>query len=602
MNEANMLRVKTLEALTASQSVWSTVEMQIKLQQGSLVGVGLLVLWCLSPLGGQASLRMLQRSTSTSSTIAPLYYMSTGPASTVFASMVESTSNVPMLSSISPTRDILARHEDVQGNLKIPRLEALNSTATSNGWRDVPLVLEPEHFSSLIGLRVVGLPREKDAHFNLESSYVSAKCETFVQLPYAFNRTRADLQRLSSVMNFNFTRAALKGWMPGDRVGERNIDIRSFILAMDDQSNLQREKAYLGFVPPTPSASDPEAVAPRRLVYGVLYVTNDKRRKEYINVTNCTLREYHVESAVFCPGERVSGGCRVQKMRLSLKDRRPQSVTRFDMPWVAETFSSILPAMVPGTANGSTYVDSFLADSAPQNLLGSPDKQPPIVAYDMSKVSPQKFSGRFTLLLNAFYGQLLSVNLGVSESDLARYSNATAPHRDIDVFVATPPPGQLSTHDQLWRFGEKLSGAIYDAVHAGLPFVPAATTVTASVPTPVYVCNFGWMATLLLAAAALAATGAASLALQLRGSLPPDMLRYVASMTYANPHFRTPPGGTTLDGGERAKLLRDVRVRIGDIRGGDGGSDGGGDYVGEVAFVAADDVPTRKLDCKRLYA
>ncbi len=43
----------------------------------------------------------------------------------------------------------------------------------------------------------------------------------------------------------------------------------------------------------------------------------------------------------------------------------------------------------------------------------------------------------------------------------------------------------------------------------------------------------------------------------------------------------------------RTWLLHDVRVCVGDVN-------GSGD-VGEVAFVAVDDVPTRKLERQRLY-
>jgi hypothetical protein len=126
-----------------------------------------------------------------------------------------------------------------------------------------------------------------------------------------------------------------------------------------------------------------------------------------------------------------------------------------------------------------------------------------------------------------------------------------------------------------------------------MAFIPAATTATAAMHTPVFACQRAWCAVLLLAAAALFATGAAALALQLRATLAPDMLRYVSSMTYANPYFGAPPGGSALDGMERARLLRDVRVRVGDVS--------GGSSVGTVAFVAAKDVETRALERRRHY-
>jgi hypothetical protein len=50
----------------------------------------------------------------------------------------------------------------------------------------------------------------------------------------------------------------------------------------------------------------------------------------------------------------------------------------------------------------------------------------------------------------------------------------------------------------------------------------------------------------------------------------PDILGYVSSMTIENPYTSIPGvplgSGSTLNGLERSKLLRNVRVRIGDVR------------------------------------
>jgi hypothetical protein len=110
----------------------------------------------------------------------------------------------------------------------------------------------------------------------------------------------------------------------------------------------------------------------------------------------------------------------------------------------------------------------------------------------------------------------------------------------------------------------------------------------------VYICNFAWLGVLLLASVALLRTGTASLVLQLRCTLVPDMLRYVASITYSNPHGPTPLSVSALDGMERTELLRNLRVRIGDIR--------GDREVGEAAFITLDDVETGGLERRRLYA
>ena len=68
----------------ASQSVWGTVESQFLMQKLTVVGVNLLFLWALSPLGGQASLRLMQRDTRDTQSSTKLRYMTTGPAATMW--------------------------------------------------------------------------------------------------------------------------------------------------------------------------------------------------------------------------------------------------------------------------------------------------------------------------------------------------------------------------------------------------------------------------------------------------------------------------------------------------------------------------------------
>jgi hypothetical protein len=128
-----------------------------------------------------------------------------------------------------------------------------------------------------------------------------------------------------------------------------------------------------------------------------------------------------------------------------------------------------------------------------------------------------------------------------------------------------------------------------------MPFVSAATSATAAAPAEVFVCRFAWLAVLLLASGTLFLLGGAAVVLAWRSTLAPDMLRCVASMTYANSSvFSTPPGGTALSAMQRARLLRNVTVRIGDTTGDNGA-------VGEIAFVAADERKVRSLEHRRLY-
>lgn len=50
----------------------------------------------------------------------------------------------------------------------------------------------------------------------------------------------------------------------------------------------------------------------------------------------------------------------------------------------------------------------------------------------------------------------------------------------------------------------------------------------------------------------------------------PDVFGYVSSMTRDNPHIPVPKGGSTMSGTERARAMKNVRVKIGEVERGDG--------------------------------
>jgi hypothetical protein len=519
--------------------------------------------------------------------------MSTGPAASLFASLVEHRSNAQFITPLAASRKVQARHEDAFGLVKIPRYEALNSTARDGGWKEVPSDLNPEDYSALVGLDVVGLPPDRESLFTLESSYLSTVCQRFIQVPYPQNRTRQFMLKIASLMNYNFTSLARAGLMPLDRLDDGKDRFRTFLFDVDHRQALHRMKAYLSPEYLSAHDGDAELTSPRRLVFAVVFRSTD--HGDFLNLANCTLHETHVEAAVSCHTERDGGGCRVQDLRLSLDDRKPQSLTMFDNALLARTFSKYVPSFMYGTPQAPSMLEAYIATGNPMTPVNMGRKSlAAFKSWDLSKVTARTFSERLSLFLNTFYLAQLAGNKDTPVSSLAQYDNVTTPSRDFSVF-GEPSLDMLRSDDGFWQYIEDTGAAMINATLDGLPFIPAATMTAARKVSPMYVCRFAWMAALLLASAALLVMGVTSLALQLRCTLAPDVLRYVSSMTYANAHFRTPPGGTTLDGVERAKLLRDVRVRISDIRGDD-------DDVGEVAFVAMDDAETRELERKRHYA
>ncbi len=569
--------------------------------QVSAMSIILLGLWSLSPLGGQASLRLLQRGQSTNSTSMTLRYLSTGPATTVFASSLAHHSLAELRVAIGTSDEVMARQEDVYGNVKIPRYEALPPTENADGWRTVPPELKSEDYSAILGLRVDGLRRGMETRFNVESTYLTAECSPFLRLPYSLNWTRADVERIAVHMKVNMTAAAEGGLMPGEK-NQTPGDMRTFFILTDDDDSIKRSVAFLGLHPSSNLDSDPAILARRRLIFGSLSPCDPSGRAHQISLTNCTLSQTHVETAVLCPGRRDGGGCHAQRVRLSRADTRPRSLTMFDNFYYASRLMLWMPRHLSGSARFSsvaeTFVDGF---TYKKYVVVRPEDDTPFQHVDVAKIPPARFGARLSLLLNTYHQSVLVLSdedaASAAVRSVALLPNVTLPSRDIDLVVNASSAAAARELTRWGAFRSWYNGTLRDTValtSRGLPFIPAATTAQAAVHTPVIVCQFAWDAVLLLAAAALFATGAAALALQLRSTLAPDMLRYVASMTYADARLGAPPGGSALDGMARARLLRDMRVRAGDVNG--GGS------VGEVAFVAEDEVETRELERKRLYA
>ena len=103
-----------------------------------------------------------------------------------------------------------------------------------------------------------------------------------------------------------------------------------------------------------------------------------------------------------------------------------------------------------------------------------------------------------------------------------------------------------------------------------------------AVYAPAYRLSIPWVIADLMSNTVLLAAAVISFWLR-KQTLAPDIFGYVSSLTRDNPNIRLPEGGTALSGLDRARLLKDMRVRIVDV----GSSDG----VGRVILAHADAPP-----------
>jgi hypothetical protein len=117
-----------------------------------------------------------------------------------------------------------------------------------------------------------------------------------------------------------------------------------------------------------------------------------------------------------------------------------------------------------------------------------------------------------------------------------------------------------------------------------------STVATLTHTVEVFGYSRAWLALLFVCSGVLLATGVAGTLVGQRTRVP-DILGYVASMTYNNRYLPLPEHGGVLDAMHRARILRDLPVSVGDVR--------GDDEVGRVAFTS--EMAVRTMETGRKY-
>jgi hypothetical protein len=592
--------------MMASQSVWGTFESQFLMQRLTIVGINLLFLWALSPLGGQASLRLMQRSQQASYLSQNLRYLTTGPAGSMFSVATSNSQRGKFAeagalynAALLAPQAIKNGGQDSWGNVKIPRYEALNtSNMDSEGWVDTPLsVSTPESYASLVGLPIAGLPIAANSSFTTEYNYLYVTCKAFEQQPYpgthgtgdptGTNYTKLDLL-LPGQIWYN---KSLPFLQPFDSLSGRAsflLDTPRDLARISFNTKQKDADTYLGrldgFIGHQNQSrlSEMESKTPRELVFASVYGISHDGNEQGLNIARCSLFQQHVEASVHC----VNTQCSTTRLRKSLSDMRPNALTAFEYFDVLDSFAREFPTAIKFN-EGSSPTELFIANTSAFPFVQKVGRLFADEAYvDLSKVTTQTFSSRLSLVLNTYY-QLSSQSSGYFGSltnNLSVYGPDTLPVTDVNKYL----PANLSATDHsFFQWFTKFQQTVVDLES---PFIGATTSSRVTTSEEIFVCNFAWFALLLSSSLIILITGGVALVLKHK-TLGPEMFGFVSSMTYENPWVKIPQSGTTLDAMERTRILKDVDVQVGDVCGHDG--------VGHIAFAAG--VPVRKLERGRLY-
>jgi hypothetical protein len=505
-----------LEQLIGCQSVFSALERQLCLRSWSVVGLLSVLVWLLSPIGGQSALRLLSQERGAVESNTTIRYMS---PQTISTSIIEGASSANsgrstftsiFLAALLSSSRYKNTPMDLWGNVKLPIYRYIENS-TSDEWKVISNATSDNvTYASLIGIPITRPPLDGFSTFTISARQFDLTCDS---------NEGSD------------TNSTDIGGMATWKLEHRTSDKCDNYTAAD-------------------------CVVPRCARYPCPILSESLANGDPVaySTANCSLTFDNFEAGVRCNGT----SCAVYKMRkLELLD------TDYDAEMDAFTRRNYLNnemVYMPrldnynvgsAGARGSTNMEKWMMN--PSDFIG--------VRYDnvdLWRLSPELFGERLTILYNTFWQSTYGTRaLGGSLPD-----NLTETGKLIG-----PSYG---------------SNITFNAVEANI----IRQTL------PVYKLNWKWFTALLVCSIILVAAAYVGLVLKYI-TLAPDIIGYASSLTLLNPYVSTPTGGTTLHGLERAALLHDLPVRIGDVR--------PNESVGAIAFAKADMGRVTGLDRKRSY-
>ena len=487
-----------------SRTLFGTIESQVLLRVFGFLGFSLLFLWALSPLGGQASLRLLSVQSDTTNSTIQVRYMSTNQTTILFgasASMYLPFVTSLYSSSLLSAKQLGALPSDPWGNIKIPRIESLDPDEGPNGWRTVP----PSHqdYSSFIGLPLINVSTSGQVTFSMESAYLNWNCLAVTEASLNGPWT-SQLDTPWGISNFSKSGAF-------HFLSSQDPDILGQSIFLDTNTPFTNERA-------TGSVS-----TPRRVLFGSQYARG-------IVLANFTVTQSRVESRVSC----LDGKCAVTQMRNSQEDHLPPDFTFLENSTIVGYLFGYF-----GLGDGITALGRPTAMYIQNQTYNLPKD------VDLVNVSASDFSTRLGVLFNTFYVASLAPMAipGTASPQASDY----VPEIDWSQSI-----GSID-----------LRGSSNDGFASRL----STATVVQSLPDRWNVSPV-WLASLIISASVLFALGIWGTIAKYR-CLAPDIMGYVSSFTRDNQFCSIDPPGSALDAFDRARLLKNAWVRIGDVKPGD---------------------------------
>ena len=515
-------RVGVLDTLAASTSLTSTIASLFRLRVLNAIGIVLIAIWALSPVGGQASFRQFSIGSSTDTTSALYEY----PATTGNLHQYDNSDraaiwaavNILYRAAVIGPAETKRSPLDLWGNVKIPRVEYYEDNheaeSDNDGWYQTHINdnSDPAIFASLIGIPLSGVNGSGfiDYKLNLQTMYLNLSCTK----NYIYNQGVPD--------------NAFSLGSPQDSTAHLWWD-RSFSV-----SNMTTARSNISLV----NGSMPA------YTFGYVNIGIDSSF-----VVACTLRTTYVEAEVSCAD---ASSCLVSRMRRSRLDHPHANITQLDIAtglyWNWYLFALAFIGSLTTRPAWPTLMDFYIA--APDN--------PALTTLTNDMAQPADiYAVRLGQLFNAYWScasMPYTISVGLADGRTQADPNISFA---FDDFHNNASLEAQSPKMKLWQ-----------------------TEGTRSHSFEVFRAHKAWVVTLCVASAVLIIASLIPPIIRHFLIKGPDIIMNISSLAMRdNVYIRLPSSGTYLEASDRARLLRDCKVRFGDV---DDQGDIGRLAIGEV--------------------
>ncbi|KAM6533202.1 hypothetical protein FALCPG4_006216 [Fusarium falciforme] len=539
LERPNGIGLATLEQIFGSQSFAAAVERVFFVRTQVIIGSGILLIWAMSPLGGQSASRLLAPGNSTTTSTIVVYFSDPGSQFFSFPDLLSFRGKRRSITALYSST--LMSSQQQKGSTRdlweLPKIPQWSPERKIDEWYDVEddaFTRGGSHYASLLGIKIQGLDSssaDQQYDFTVKSSYMDLKCV------YAGRRDSED--RISEPFSIE-TKTPWGNTLAPEAWARWK--------SRDDLPPVQLTYTSVGEEP-----------------------ADGGETSSFYPMVNCTMQTITVETGIRCGPRPLATSCSARRQRRVKGNHDPN---RPPEPILSNAL--LLNGVMDfwPQAVGGEETDEALASPTENYIMGDPHPfagQPyrEWTPEDLS-IFPDVFSRRFTTAFNTYWDAALNPS---------SHTNVT--------FTSTPAFNILS----LGEGGNNVQ-----------PFMNS-TSGTRTAVHPVYKANRLWVAILLATTTLLQLLALLGLVLQffIHG---PDVLGFASSLTRDNPYVPLAPGGSSLDGPDRARKLRDLRLQLTDVR-----------PESETGYIAVRAVPSaqdeneqeskmewRPLDRKKLYA